>query len=177
FLTYILWEFLILGIIPAEGAHGLLAAKAEGLTAVEPLRYVLVDSSIYAIGQFFGAFALTTSFLGVTLGLFDFLADGLQMQKVGFKKVFLCLLIYVPPVLIAIINPNIFLRALGFAGGIGCALLLGLFPVLMVWVGRYYKNYPSVHRQLPGGKVMLRILVLFVVFELIIEGINEYMSM
>ena len=29
FATYILWEFLILGIVPAEGTHGLIAAKAR----------------------------------------------------------------------------------------------------------------------------------------------------
>ena len=169
FLGYLLWEYLILGIIPLDGPHGLLRAQALGQTAVEPLRFIFPGSSIYMIGQFFGAFALITSFLGVTLGLLDFLADGLQIAKKGWKKLGLCALIYIPPIIIVGINPFIFLDALGYAGGIGCALLLGIFPVLMVWVGRYCKGYPSIHRQLPGGKILLGCLGAFVIFELFIE--------
>jgi len=173
FIAYIIWEYLILGLVPAEGPHGLLQAESLGYTAVEPLKYVFPNSPIYLTGQFFSAFALTTSFLGVTLGLLDFLSDGLQLPKVGWKKVLLCAIVYVPPVIIAIINPNIFLKALGYAGGIGCALLLGLLPIIMVWVGRYYKEYPTLTRQLPGGKILLSLLSVFVIFELLIELTRE----
>jgi tyrosine-specific transport protein len=173
FLGYIIWEYLILGLVPVEGPHGLLQAEVLGQTAVEPLRYIFPKSPIYMIGQFFGAFALTTSFLGVTLGLLDFLSDGLQIPKVGWKKVALCAIIYIPPIIIVGINPTIFLKALGYAGGVGCALLLGLFPVLMVWVGRYYKDYPLLQRQLPGGKIALALLAIFVFFELFIELTRE----
>ena len=86
FIAYIIWEYLILGLVPAEGPHGLLQAESLGYTAVEPLKYVFPNSPIYLTGQFFSAFALTTSFLGVTLGLLDFLSDGLQLPKVGWKK-------------------------------------------------------------------------------------------
>ena len=173
FLGYILWEYLILGLVPAAGPHGLLQAEAMGQTAVEPLRHIFPHSPIYVTGQFFSFFALTTSFLGVTLGLIDFLSDGLQIAKTGLKKLFLCALIYIPPIIVVAINPNIFLRALGFAGGIGCALLLGLLPILMVWVGRYRKDYPVLQRQLPGGKPVLVLLGCFVIFELAIELIRE----
>lgn len=171
FIAYILWELLILGLVPREA---LLSAKIAGETAVAPLRELFPGSSIYTIGGFFGIFALTTSFLGVTLGLFDFLADGLQMAKEGTKKIVLALLVYGPPLIIAAINPNIFFRSLGYAGGIGCALLLGFYPALMVWVGRYKKDYPKVSRQLFGGKKMLIALFAFVAFELIVEFIVEF---
>lgn len=173
FIGYILWEYLILGIVPAFGPDGLKQAEAMGQTAVEPLRKIFSHSPIYLTGQFFSAFALTTSFLGVTLGLLDFLSDGLRMAKVGWKKIFLCALIYIPPIIIVTVNPGIFLKALGYAGGIGCALLLGLLPILMVWVGRYHKDYSDLNRQLPGGKPLLIILGAFVVFELAIELTKE----
>ncbi len=170
FVFYMIWEFLILGLVPTRS---LIEAEANGWTAVEPLRHLFPYSPIYTIGQFFGGFALTTSFLGVTLGLLDFLSDGLQIAKVGMKKVFLCLLIFVPAAVISIINPTIFLTALGYAGGVGCALLLGLLPVIMIWVGRYVKGFSELHTQLKGGKVMLLILAAFVVFELVIELFKE----
>ncbi|SCA63623.1 hypothetical protein SCG7086_AY_00010, partial [Chlamydiales bacterium SCGC AG-110-P3] len=52
----------------------------------------------------------------------------------------------------------------GIAGGFGCALLLGLLPVLMVWSGRYTLGLGGDH-QLSGGKVVLGLLVLFVAIE------------
>ena len=173
FLVYIVWEYLILGIIPLEGANGLLEAKRLGLSGVTPLKHYAASPYVYAIGQAFAFCALTTSFLGVTLGLFDFLADGMKIQKVGGKRILLYLLVFIPPTLIAMMNPNIFLRALSYAGGIGCAVLLGLFPVMMVWSGRYKKRLDQEHPQLGGGKVVLILLALFVVFELIVEGISE----
>lgn len=175
FVCYIVWDFVIKGIIPAEGPNGLFAAREAGISAVTPLQHFLHEGSyISAIGNFFAFFALTTSFIGVTLSLLDFLSDSLQIEKTPLKKLGLCALIFIPPVIISLINPTIFLRALGFAGGFGCALLLGLLPVLMVWVGRYYKGYPSLCRQLPGGKVVLSLIAFFVAFEVIIEIIVEF---
>ena len=173
FVAYIIWEYLILGLIPIEGSHGLLQAKALGHTAIEPLKSIFPNSPVYSIGQIFSAIALTTSFLGVTLGLLDFLSDGFRIAKVGWKKGLLCLIVYVPPVIIATTHPNIFLTALGYAGGIGSAFLLGLFPIIMVWIGRYYKGYSPATRQLLGGKTSLIFLIIFLIVELLIELTRE----
>lgn len=169
FAAYIIWDFIIKGIIPAVGPHGLLEAQRLGQPAVSPLQYYLPGSHIYVIGNFFAFFALTTSLIGVTLGLLDFLSDALQIEKTPLKKLGLTALIFIPPMIITWINPGIFLAALGAAGGYGCALLLGLLPTLMVWEGRYHKEYPILCKQLPGGKIVLSLLILFVVVEVGIE--------
>ena len=169
FLSYLIWDYLIKGIIPIAGPHGLLEARTLGVSAVEPLSYSLGGSPIYLISNFFAFFALTTSFIGVTLGLLDFLSDSLEVPKTSFNKLWLCGLIYIPALLITFINPGIFLTALSWAGGFGCALLLGLLPILMVWRGRYHKEYPHLYIQLPGGKPLLSILFLFVIFEVGIQ--------
>ncbi len=170
FVIYLLWEFLILGIVPIEGDGGLAQAKELGLTAVAPLKQHVASGSIAAIGQAFAFFAITTSFLGVTLGLLDFLADGLRMPKKGLRRLFLAFLTFGPPAAIALLNPNIFIFALVFAGGIGCALLLGFLPVLMVWIARYGKGgHHGGPIQLGGGRGVLLFLFLFVFVELAIE--------
>lgn len=172
-IVYIIWEYLILGIVPLEGSDGLIAAKEQGLTAVVPLKNISASPWVYAIGQAFAFCALTSSFLGVTLGLFDFLADGLNLSKKGGGRFLLYLLVFTPPTIIAMLNPDIFLHALSYAGGIGCALLLGLFPVMMVWSGRYVKRLDLTHQQLPGGRISLSLLALFVIFELIVQVISQ----
>ncbi len=173
FIIYVIWEFLILGILPLEGREGLLQAKQTGASAIEPLRYLIASPWITNFGHAFGFFALTTSFLGVGLGLTDFLADGLKIPKKGLSRWALTLSVFIPPAVIANGNPTIFLTALAYAGGIGCALLLGLLPVAMVWVGRYQKGYRS-HEQLWGGRWLLILLALFVLFELFVELIVEF---
>lgn len=161
-IVYIIWEALILGVVPVEG---LIEAKKCGQTAVAPLKNVLELPWLYRVGEFFAFFAIITSFLGVTLGLLDFLADGLKVKKTLRGRSLLALLIFLPPLFITVINPSIFLNALCYAGGLGCALLLGLLPILMVWRGRYILKYKSEY-SLFGGRATLSFLILFICLEL-----------
>lgn len=174
FLAYIIWEALILGIVPVYGPGGLLEALQKGENAVQPLKTFIGHPKIYVVGQFFAFFALATSFFGVTLGLLDFLADGLRIHKDMRGKCFLSLLVFIPPLLIAMWDPTLFLVALEYAGGFGCALLLGMLPILMVWSGRYYLRLPSKY-LLPGGKWALSFLFLFVFFEVVYEALHRYL--
>ncbi len=170
FVAYLIWEGLILGLVPVDM---LVEAKLTGQTDAISLKLLFPHSPIHLLSQLFGIFALTTSFLGVTLGLLDFLADGLKVRKVGVSRLLLCALIYIPSMVIGIFNPTIFFKALGFAGGIGCILLLGFYPVLMAYYGRYRKFYSKNLVQLPGGKGMLYFLMGLVVLELMIEVMAE----
>lgn len=166
--VYGIWQGLILGIIPTFGAGGLAEALDKGDNAVQPLKTFLNDPKVFVLGQSFAFCALITSFFGVTLGLTDFLSDGLKIKKTALGKTVLCMLVLIPPMLIAFSYPGIFLMALDVAGGFGCALLLGLIPILMVWRGRYSLGLPKLN-ILPGGKTVLVFLTLFVLFELLIQ--------
>ncbi len=163
-ICYILWEGLILGVITPEGLE---EARSLGQTAVAPFKKVFDYPWLFRVGEFFAFFALVTSFLGVTLGLLDFLADGLKVKKTAKGRLMLSLLIFGPPLVFAMINPCMFLNALHYAGGLGCALLLGLLPILMAWRGRYTLKYESEY-SLFGGRIVLSILILFIIFELIL---------
>jgi tyrosine-specific transport protein len=170
--VYLIWEFLILGIVPAEGPHGLIAAAGKGWNAVRPLKELVGSPIVFGIGKSFAFFTMTTSYIALALAYTDFLADGLKVQKKGLKKVFLCLAVFIPPTIVALTYPHIFITALSYAGGFSCAILFGLFPPLMVWVGRYIKKY-EYSPQLPGGKPFLLMLMIFVLIELGVEIVQE----
>ncbi|MBS0607036.1 MAG: tyrosine transporter [Parachlamydiales bacterium] len=174
-LVYLVWEFLILGIIPAEGPHGLIVAAQKGWNAVMPLKELVGSPIVFGIGKAFAFFTMTTSYIALALAYLDFLADGLKVQKKGFKKVLLCFAVFAPPTLVALTYPHIFITALSYAGGFSCAILFGLFPPLMVWVGRYIKKYDK-NPQIPGGKPFLFFLMLFVLVELGIEIGQEFLK-
>jgi tyrosine-specific transport protein len=163
-VIYLLWEFCILGIIPKQQ---LVTALHKGQSAVYPLGDLLNAPFLLTIGQIFAFFALSASTNGIAIAFVDFLADGLKVQKKGIKKLALCAFVFLVPAFIAIIDPKIFIKALDLGGGFGVALLLGAMPVLMVWSGRYYQKYPRYDRQLPGGKLLLSLLMVFVLLEII----------
>jgi tyrosine-specific transport protein len=170
FVIYFLWEFLILGIAPLEGEHGLLMANLKGQSALAPLSHLTKAESVHKIGQFFSFFAITTSFLGVSLGLFDFISDGLSLAKRGWKKIIIAILTFFPPTIIALVNPNLFLIALDYAGGIGGSLLLVLLPALLIWQARYVKKIKTSSIAY-GGKGLLFFIYVFV---FIVVAINLY---
>jgi tyrosine-specific transport protein len=161
-VIYIIWEALILGVVPVEQ---LKQAQLQGQSAVAPLKNILHIPWLYTVGEFFAFFAIVTSFLGVALGLLDFMSDGLKVKKNAQGRLLLSLLIFGPPLAFAMGNPCIFLNALHYAGGLGCALLLGLLPILMAWRGRYTLKFKSAY-SLFGGRLTLCLLILFVIFEL-----------
>ncbi len=168
FIAYVVWQWLILGIVPTYGVGGLAEALEKGDNAIYSLKNFIHNSSVYYIGQAFAFFALVTSFLGVTLGLRDFLADGLKIKKDRKGKWLLAGIIFLFPLAISVLYPHIFLVALDYAGGFGCALLLGLLPILMVWIGRYHLGFHE-NQQLWGGRILLSLLAIFVLFEVVTE--------
>jgi tyrosine-specific transport protein len=174
-VIYLVWELLILGIVPLHGVNGLVAAQNTGQSAIQPLRNIVNIKSIYTIGQFFSFFAITTSFLGVTLGLFDFLSDGLKLPKKGRKKILLAFITFVPPAFIAIVNPGIFLIALSYAGSVGGTLLLVFLPAMLVWVARYKMREKPDMWQMIGGKAVLIIVFAFAAYVIFAEIAQEIM--
>lgn len=175
-VVYLVWEFLILGIIPAEGPGSLQEAAQNGQNAIMPLKAITQNPYLFSIGKAFAFFTLTASYIALSLAFIDFLADGLKMRKTGFHKIGLCVLAFVPPTAIALTYPNIFLIALNYAGGFSCAILFGLLPPVMTWVGRHVYHYHDDSRQLFGGKYFLTVLILFVIFELGIEISQQFTS-
>jgi tyrosine-specific transport protein len=175
-VVYVVWEGLILGIVPAEGPNGLIEAAKLGHTAVIPLKELIGSQSVFNVGKAFAFFTMTTSYIALSLAYLDFLADGLKVKKKGLKKVLLCLGVFVPPTIIGLTYPHIFIKALGYAGGFSCAILFGLFPPLMAWIGRYVKKF-SYKPLLPGGKFTLVLLIIFILIELGIEITQEVIKM
>ncbi len=168
-VIYLVWELLILGIVPAEGANGLLEAGVKGHNAVTPLKAILDNPFIFHVGKAFAFLTLTTSFIGLALAFLDFLADGLKVKKTQAGRLLLCSAIFVPPLLISLVHPDIFITVLGYAGGFSCAILFGLFPPLMAWAGRYMHKHPGHSYQLFGGRAMLSLLILFAAAEVVLE--------
>ena len=159
-VVYLFWQWLILGTVPLEGEFGLQAAYNNGEPATEYMRYAVESPWVSLTAQFFGYFAVATSFLGMALGLFDFLRDGFHLHRTTRGRMLLGALVVVPTFLIAIYFERAFLVAMDTSGGIGDTLLNGMLPVLMVWMIRYRRKIATPY-TVKGGKLLLIGIFLF----------------
>lgn len=163
-VAYIAWNAAIMGVIPLDGHPGLLELLQSNRSTTDltlTLTALTHSTWITYFFRLFTSICMLTAFLGVSLGLFDFLADGLNVHKKGRSAVLIVLLAYLPPLLIVLFYPGIFISALSYAG-VFCVILLLLMPMLMLWKGRYIKSIAE--RKVPylvkGGKPMLILMTL-----------------
>jgi tyrosine-specific transport protein len=168
YCIYLVWQWVILGIVPVEGEYGLSWAYQNGEVATESLRMLVQNPIIATIAVFFSFFALVTSFLGMAMGLFDFLSDGLKIPERGGGYLFLFFLVLIPTLFFAIFYSRVFIVALDTSGGFGDTIINGVMPVLMIWIGRYIYQWKSEWR-VPGGKPLLVCVLLFSIFTIGVE--------
>lgn len=168
---YVLWVGAIFGGIPFDGEYGLMSiVKSEHstLALTQALIHHLNNYSITTLTRIFTSVCVVTSFLGVSLCVVDFLADGFKLEKTGIEKVFLHGVTFLPPLIIALLYPTAFIVGLSYAG-ICLAILIILLPALMVWNGRYRKKIVADYRVI-GGKLPI-ILSMLVALFIIAQGL------
>lgn len=159
-VVYILWDWLLLGVIPEQGFQG-------NLSYDQVLSFV--QSPIVKISAlYFAFFAIITSFLAQALALLDFLRDALRLKNNKLNRLWLCAVVLIPPYIFAIVYPGMFIQALGLVGGFAAIILFVIMPVLMVWDQRYIRNDYQ-FKIVPGGR---GILVVIALVGLIIMGLQ-----
>lgn len=154
FIGYCIWQVATLGIVPLTGAMSIEAAYQQGMSGAEILGEVSQSNWVTGVDTLFAFFAIITSFLGVSMSLFDFLADGLKKKAIFRFQGLLFLIAFLPPLYFALSYKRAFLSALEYAGAYGVVILLAIIPALMTWRKRYSLQLPG-DVIAPGGKPAL----------------------
>lgn len=171
---YWLWVFVVFQLVPVSGEHGLVAILSSGQNPGEVLIHLLSEGQSWKLLMVasFIFFALVSSFVGVGLGISDFLADGLHIPKSAKGRLLLAILTFAPPALFTFFNPRGFLFALGYAG-IFAAILLIIYPVLMAWSGRYVQQSHESPYRVMGGRLALLLALGFGLVVIIVEALDK----
>lgn len=157
FAIYSLWNFVILGILPDMDVSKIVN---QGDMVTGLLQKASESPSVLFFANTFSFFAILTPFMASTLAFVDFFKDGFKKVPFFQNDTLVYAAVLVPPTLFTLFKPNLFLSALGFAGGFIDAVLFGILPVLIVWMGRYVKKIEGPYR-VGGGKPVLAIVFVF----------------
>lgn len=150
-VIYILWDWLLLGVIPEQNFQGNLSFDQILSFVQSPF---VKTSALY-----FAFFAIITSFLAQALALLDFLRDALRLKNSKSNRFWLSATVLIPPYVFAMAYPGMFIQALGLVGGFAAIILFVIMPVLMVWDQRYIRNDYQ-FKIVPGGRGTLVVVAL-----------------
>ena len=150
-MVYVLWQLATLGSINTDTFLGVLA-QASGINGLLAAIKTVAESAYLELAvRMFAGLALATSFLGVALGLFDFLADVFKRKNNTLGRFQTSLITFIPPLFFALFYPKGFVFALGFAA-IALAVLSLLLPSMLALKTR--KQHEQRY-QVKGGKLSL----------------------
>lgn len=151
----LIWIVITLGGLPitGDGHSNIVNAYVNGLPANVPMSNLLHSHSFLIAGLVFAFLAVTSSYVANGTGLKGFIRD-LSITHLKLDNKYLtAALTFIPPLIIALIYPRIFLGALTIVGGIGEVVLFGALPGFILI--RLY------HRQ---NKMLTWIGILMLVF-------------
>jgi len=147
---YILWQIASQGVLTQSDLMASSTLRAFIATLSSMLHNPLVSQSV----SVFADLALATSFLGVSLGLFDFISDSLKRSNKMTGRLQTALVTFVPPLCFALFYPQGFIMALGYAA-IALVILAVFLPVAMVTAQRKTHQKTAQCYQVRGGSLAL----------------------
>ncbi|KAF3782444.1 Tyrosine-specific transport protein [Nymphaea thermarum] len=148
-VLFLIWDAVILGTVPNFDASN------SGF--LDPLQQLRSNNGLIGpVVELFSFLAIGTSYIGFVLGLSDFVSDLLK-QPAGQNRPLPYLLTIFPPLVLAFLDPEIFFRALDFAGAYGVLVLFGVLPAAMSWSERYNRASSSLIASplVPGGRLTI----------------------
>jgi len=131
FLINTVWTIAVVGSIKMGGTDGLLYAFRHNYPVTVSLSHLLQTHMFLVMALIFGLMAILTSYVTMGAALCHFVRD----LRVHYSKInsryFDLVLAFIPPLIITIIMPNVFLSIQSIIGSFGIGLLFGFLPALM----------------------------------------------
>ncbi|MCL1147269.1 tryptophan permease [Shewanella marinintestina] len=158
-VIYSCWLMATMGNIPRSQFIDIIAQGGNMGVLVGALSEVMASSWLNTMLTLFANLAVASSFLGVTLGLFDYLADlfGFDESRAGRLKT--AAVTFIPPTILGLLFPNGFLIAIGFAA-LAATIWAAIVPAMMAYKSRkMFADNDSF--RVPGGTPLIVLVIIF----------------
>lgn len=152
-VCYILWLAVTLGTVGGEAIYGFSGSLPALVSALQEMAKNEWISKFIAL---FADLALVTSFLGVTLSLYDFIAELTRANDRFLSRVRTWLITFIPPLVCALYIPDGFVAVLGFAA-IPLVFMIIFLPILMALKQR---KLAMDGYQVSGGNTALTLIAI-----------------
>jgi tyrosine-specific transport protein len=168
--VYLLWQTTTLGILPHSLIIG-LGAENNVATFIQHLNAVTKSSVLGWLTNIFAFLAISTSFLGLAIGLFDFLAETVKIKSQSGGRFRISVLTFLPPLFFTLFYPDGFIMALGYAA-IALSILAVLMPAAVAL--KFRSVGAAAPYQVGGGKILLALVFLGGIAIIAIEMFNQF---
>lgn len=170
-VLYTIWLLGSMGNIPRSEFISIAERGGNIDVLVQALSGVLNSRALDLLLLIFSNFAVASSFLGVTLGLFDYLADlfGFDDSKIGRLKT--AAVTFTPPVVGGFLWPNGFIYAIGYAG-LAATIWAAIVPALLARASR--KKFGSPRYRVWGGNSMIILILVFGIGNAVIQILSSF---
>lgn len=156
---YTLWMVSIFGNLPRDQFASVIEQGGNVDVLLNALGNVIESESVASAINAFSMAAILSSFIGVGLGVFDYLADllGFDNSRKGRSKTWL--VTFIPPLVLSLLFPFGFVIAIGYAGA-AATVWACITPALLVRKSRKLSQGAEPHLA-PGGNIAIAAVIIF----------------
>mmetsp|Transcript_15894 Transcript_15894/g.26741 ORF Transcript_15894/g.26741 Transcript_15894/m.26741 type:complete len:602 (-) Transcript_15894:751-2556(-) len=135
---FILWNAVVLGIVKDYDGTSASSQSFDPLDVLLSGQPENLKETGQILVSIFSEAAIITSFIGFVVGLMEFYGDIFPSLPARDKRLYG--LVLVPPFVVALADPTIFLNAMDAAGTFGISLLFGVLPAVLAYKQRSERN-------------------------------------
>lgn len=155
---YAVWLISADGLIPREAYKQVIADGGNVGNLMEAAGASLGASIVMRFLEAFSLLAVSTSFLGAGLGLFDYMSDLCNFDDSRLGRTKTLIVTFAPPMVCGLIWPDGFLLAIGWAG-LASTVWAVIVPAMLLRACR--RKFPPGSYRAPGGNILVPILFMY----------------
>ncbi|WP_417348213.1 amino acid permease [Ferrimonas sp.] len=165
---YALWQFAILGTVSRTDFAQVVASGGNVSALIGAVGDAVDGQLIDTLLSFFAKFALASSFLGVALGLLDFIKDQMGLGDGHRDTAIAGAVTFLPPLVLGVAIPDGFIVAIGYASLLASIFVLVL-PCSIALVLR--RRGASEEYRVCGGNLRLYLVLGFGLLVIVCESL------
>lgn len=168
---YLLWVIAIFGNLSRDQFAPVLEQSGNLDVLLAALGNVIESSTLKQAINAFSIAAILSSFIGVGLGVFDFLADFFKFDNSKTGRAKSWAVTFLPPLILSVAFPLGFLKAIGYAGAVA-TIWTCIIPAMLAKKSRSMPN-GNTGFIVWGGNFTIVLLIIFGV----VTSVFHFLSM
>lgn len=170
-VIYILWQLAVQGNLPRAEFAPVIKKGGDIAALLSALSQYIQTDYISVILNFFAYMAIASSFLGVSLGLFDYISDLFKLDDSLLGRTKAALITFLPPLLLSLQFPYGFVIAIGYAG-LAATIWAAIVPALLAKATR--ERFENSTYRVYGGHFMIYFVILFGVLNIVAQVAAQF---